>query len=418
MLDIAPLTKYIVVDMKINAVLLSVVSSLGLVAATQAQPSLKSRVDAAVDRAIRERRIVGAVVLIAQDGKIVYHRAAGLSDRETRKPIRENTIFRLASMTKTVVSAAAMRLVEKGVIKLDDPVTKWIPDFRPKLADGTTPTITIHELLTHTAGLDYGFLEPADGPYHQAKVSDGLANPGLSITENLKRLGSAPLLYKPGTSWGYSLAIDVLGEVVARASKKTLAQTVRELVSNPLGLSDLDFSVRDRSRLATPYADGQPQPIRMASPQLVKFGPGEGVLYDPARVFNSRSYASGGAGMVGTASDYLRFLDTLRQGGGRILKPGTVAKMRQNQIGDLSVNVQGPGYKFGYGFAIVVDPKAAKTPQSAGTFEWGGAYGSNWFVDPKKKLTVVIMTNTAVEGMSGKFPVWVRDAVYGVSELK
>ncbi|MDR3634072.1 MAG: serine hydrolase [Isosphaeraceae bacterium] len=381
-------------------------------APARATESLVSRVDAAIDRALTEKRIVGAVVLVARDGRVVYHRAAGLADRETARPMREDAVFRLASMTKPIVSAAALVLVEQGKLGLDDPVTRWLPDFRPRLDDGREPTIAVRQLLTHTAGLSYGFLETQNGPYHRARVSDGLDQPGRSATDNLRRIASVSLAYPPGSAWRYSVATDVLGEVVARAGGKPLPEVVATLVTGPLGMNDTAFTVRDASRLAVPYADGAAGPVRMGETQLVPFGSGEGFRYSPGRVFDPASFPSGGAGMVGTASDFLVFLEALRTGGGAVLKPDTTRSMTTSQTGTLTGVADGPGWGFGFGMAVLTDPATARSPHSVGTFKWGGAYGHNWFVDPVRRLTVVILTNTAVEGMSGRFPTEVRDALY------
>jgi CubicO group peptidase (beta-lactamase class C family) len=165
-----------------------------------------------------------------------------------------------------------------------------------------------------------------DGPYHQACVSDGMDQPGLSMEENLRRIASVPLSYEPGTACGYSVATDVLGEVVARAAEVSLPEAVRKLVTQPLGMRDTDFGLRDPAALAVPYADGNPEPVRMGDPQLVKFEPGAGILFSPSRVFDSRSVPSGGA------DDYLVLLETLRTGGGAVLREETVRTMRSNQI--------------------------------------------------------------------------------------
>ena len=141
-------------------------------------PAYEALVSPVVERAVMENRLVGAVVLIARDGEIVYRRAAGLADREARTPMREDAVFRLSSLTKPIVSAAAMALIERGQLALDAPATRWLPEFRPKTPDGVEAVITIRQLLTHTAGLNYGFFEQPDGPYHRAGVSDGLAEPG------------------------------------------------------------------------------------------------------------------------------------------------------------------------------------------------------------------------------------------------
>jgi CubicO group peptidase (beta-lactamase class C family) len=180
-------------------------------------------------------------------------------------------------------------------------------------------------------------------------------------------------------------------------------------------MRDTGFVARDAARVAVAYADGKPEPIRMRDGERVAFGPGDGISYAPSRAFDAASYASGGAGMIGSADDFLVFLEALRTGKPAILKPATLAAMKSSQIGDLDVDASGPGWGFGYGFAVLIDPRAANTPQSAGTFTWGGAYGHSWFVDPERRLTVVALTDTAVEGMSGQFPTAIRDAVYAAS---
>jgi CubicO group peptidase (beta-lactamase class C family) len=371
---------------------------------------LKTRVDRQIDRALAEHRIVGTVIVIAHDGKIVFHRAAGFADRESNQPAAENTLFRLASMSKPVVSAAAMALVERGQMKLDDPVTRWLPEFRPKTANGEAPDISIGQLLTHTAGLSYGFLQPADGSYRKANVSDGLDQPGLAMDQELQRIATAGLAFEPGTKWAYSVAIDVLGAAIAKCAGVSLPEALRQLITGPLGAGDIGFTVSDRQRLAVPYVDGKPAPTRMADDQLVPFASLAGVHFTPSRVFDPASYPSGGAGLVGTADDYLRFLEAIRTGS-TILKPATTAMMLGDQIGTKGLQSR-PGWGFGLGAAVLADPAVAKTPQSAGTWAWSGIYGTTFFVDPGRKLSVVALTNTAFEGLRGAFPTDIRDAIY------
>lgn len=374
-------------------------------------PALTARVDAAIEKAIADRRVVGTVVLVSRNGEVVYHRAAGLADREAGRPMREDAIFRYASMSKPLVTAAFMRLVEEGRVQLSDPVTQYLPDFRPQLASGEAPVITLGQLLTHTSGLGYGFLEPRDGPYHRLNISDGLDQPGLALDENLNRLAQAPLYYAPGAGWRYSLGIDVIGAVIEKATGKSLQDAVQEAVTGPLGLQDTAFAVTDPDRLATPYADGKPEPVRMTDGVYVPLWAG-GVLYAPSRILDPASYPSGGSGLAGTAADMLRFLEAVRTGGGGMLKPETLALMMQDQVGP-QAQTQGPGWGFGYGWAVLDDPAGAGTPQSRGTIGWGGAYGHTWFVDPVSGLTVVAFTNTALEGINGTFPAEIRDAIYG-----
>ncbi|HEF5874282.1 TPA: beta-lactamase family protein [Burkholderia cenocepacia] len=387
-----------------------VAASTAALAEPATNPALEARLNRVIDTALSEKRIVGTVVLVAKDGKIVYSRAAGYADREAGIQMREDAIFRLASVTKPFVTAAAMRLVEEGRLDLDAPVTRWLPEFRPALPDGSVPEITIRQLMTHTSGLGYGFLEPADGPYHRLNVSDGLDQPGLSLDENLARLSAAPLHFAPGEGWRYSLGIDVLGGVLEKIEGRGLAEIVREKVTAPLGIEDTEFTVRDPSRLVQAYADGEPEPRLMTDGTAVPMM-GLEAIFAPSRILDLASYPSGGAGMAGTAGDVLRFLEVIRTGGVPILKPETVETMAKDQVGP-DAKTQGPGWGFGYGWAVLTDPAPTGTPQAAGTLQWGGAYGHSWFIDRENGLSVVALTNTAFEGMAGAFPTDVRNAVY------
>jgi CubicO group peptidase (beta-lactamase class C family) len=375
-------------------------------------PALAAEVDRVIDEAISSRRIVGAVALIGLDGKVVYQRAAGLADREAGRAMRLDTLFRLASLTKPIVSTATMILIERGQLALDNPVTRWLPAFRPALPNSERPPITIRQLLTHTSGLNYGFLQAPGSDYQRAGISDGLDEPGRSMEDNLARLASVPLMFRPGEGWQYSLSLDVLGAVIERVSGRTLPEAVKHLVTDPLGMKDTDFAVRDAERLAAAYADGTEQPVRMGDRHIVPFADGPGIAFAPSRVFDSSSYPSGGTGMVGTAPEFLHFLETLRSGGGTLVKIETAAAMMRNQAGDLLVNLRGPGWGFGFGASVLKDPEQAGSPQSAGTWGWGGVYGHSWFIDPARRLTVVGLTNTTIEGMAGRFPTDLRDAVY------
>jgi CubicO group peptidase (beta-lactamase class C family) len=381
-------------------------------AAQAASSGLRADLDAALDLAISDHRVVGAVVLVLHDGKVVYHRAAGYADRGTKIPISETTVFRLSSVSKPVVTAAVLALVDKGKIRLDQPVTDFLPGFRPALANGTAPAITIRQLLNHTAGLSYGFLEARDGPYHKFAVSDGMDEVDIGLDEEARRISAAGLAYEPGTKWGYSVAVDVLGGVVAKASGKPLPAAVSELVTGPLHMRDTNFSTTSTARLASAYFDHKPEPAQMNDPEVVPFLDLAGIRFSPGRARRQTAFPSGGAGMVGTAGDVARLLEVVRRGGQPVLRPATAQSMMTNQTADLPVNLSGAGWGFGFGGAVLRDPAAAKTPQSRGTWSWGGVYGHNWFVDPVKKLTVVVMTNTAFEGMAGKLPTDVRDAVY------
>lgn len=376
--------------------------------------SLAQRLDAVIDTAIEDARIVGAVVLVKHGGETVYHRAAGMADREAQRPIQRDSVFRLASVSKPIVTVAALRLVEQGRLGLDDPVTRWIPGFVPTLPDGTHVDVTVHHLLTHSAGLGNPGAEPSNGIYHQLGVSDGLDRSGITLEENVSRIGRAPLLFAPGTGWRYSLSIDVLGDVVARAYGDTLDAAVEALVTVPLGMSDTRFWTTPSTRLAVPYVDARPQPLRMEGKTTVPLPEGLGfdLVFDPGRAFDTTAFPSGGAGMVGTADDVARLLETFHGRDGSLLGIATARNAMRDHIGT-QAGTQGPGWGFGYGGAVLGDPELAQSPQSVGTMQWGGVYGHTWFVDPAQGWTVVILTNTAFEGMSGAFPREVRDAVYG-----
>lgn len=378
---------------------------------TAPDAALAARLDLVIDRALAENRIVGLVALVARGGALVYRRAAGAADREARRPMPLDGIFRYASLTKPIVSVTALALVESGRLGLDHTVSQWLPEFRPRLPDGRQPEIAIRHLLTHTSGLSYSLFEPPDGPYHRANVSDGMDQPGLGFDENLRRLASVPLLFEPGTRWNYSLSLDVLGKVIEVAGGAPLPAMVERHVTAPLRMRDTAFVVRDASRLVTPYADATPQPVRMTDPYRLPFGEGA-ISFSPSRALEPRSYPSGGGGMVGTAHDYLVFLEALRRGGAPLLRRETVQRMTACAAGE-SQTLRGPGWGFGLASSVLTDPAAAHTPQGAGTWSWGGVYGNHWFVDPQNETTVVVLTNTALAGMVGAFPDAVRDAVYG-----
>jgi len=377
--------------------------------------ALATRIDAVIDGALAAERIVGAVVLVALDGETIYARAAGLADREAGVAMRGDTVFRLASVSKLFTAAAAMTLVADGRFALDRPVTDWLPDFAPCHA-GQPATITLRHLLSHSAGLGYGFLEGEDGPLHQAGVSDGMDRTGLTLAENVRRLGAVPLLFAPGTQFRYSLAFDVVGAAIEAATGLPLPEAMHRLVADPLGLCDTGFAPGDRTRLAAAYADDTPQPRRMREPDIVPLMPSlAGVVMDPSRAFDPAAFPSGGAGMVGTAAEVLQLLDTLRLGGDPLLPPALCAEMGRDQLGGIAIEGL-DGWGYGLGFSVLRDAAAAGVAETPGTWRWGGAYGHSWFVDPARRLSVVALTNTAFEGMSngGRFPADLSRAICSV----
>lgn len=377
--------------------------------------SLAERVQAVSLRAIEEERIVGSVVLVAQHGTVIYAEANGYTDREQQRPMRRETQFLLSSVSKPYITLAAMRMVEQQKLNLDDAVSRWLPWFTPTLPDGRHPEIKIRHLLSHTAGLSYRFNQPDDGVYQRLGIQDGMALSSLTLEQNLRLLAQADLLAEPGREFNYSLSIDVLGAVLEQVAGEPLPRLFNAWVAQPLGLGNTGFHAAQADNLATAYQDtaARPEPIydgmRLALPE----GFGFAIELSPSRGLDPQAYASGGAGMVGDADDVLRLVETLRNGGDGILQPATAELMRQPHVG-AEAEIQGPGWGFGFGGAVLVDAQLAATPQHNGTLQWGGVYGHSWFYDPQAALSVVALTNTAFEGMSGLYPQQIRDAVYGV----
>ena len=373
--------------------------------------SLQDRVDAVVDSAIARKTIVGAVTVVAKDGRIVYRKAAGHFDREAGTPMYPEAIFRLASVTKPIISAAALAMIDKGVIGLNDVVSAHIPWFKPKLPDGSHPPITIRQLLNHTSGLTYA-IPPETG------VTAGLVDSNLSLKENFSLYAErVPLLFTPGTGWEYGISTDVLGAVIEAVTASTLHDALLKHIGRPLGWKDTGFVVpaKEETRLAVPYADGPPGLRRMtADPEMVYEANGQPFFpLSPGRALNPKAFQSGGAGGVGTADEILQFLEAIRTGGAPILKPETVAEAVKNQVGDLPLNERDAGHRFGYLAAIIVDPKPSGRVLPKGTLRWGGAWGHEWFMDTSSGLSAVMMTNTTAEGVVGAYTRDVPAAIYG-----
>jgi CubicO group peptidase (beta-lactamase class C family) len=373
---------------------------------------LQARIDDVIDRTLADKRLVGAVIQVKLNGTTCYSRAAGYADREQSRVMQDDTLFRLASVSKPIVSTAAMVLISQGRLHLDDTVDKWLPEFRPRLQNGEHAAITIRHLLTHTAGLTYRFFQKEHDSYENAGVSDGMDLAGISLEENLRRIASAPLLYKPGTEWKYSIATDVLGAVIAKVADVSLDEAVRTLVTEPLGMKDTGFIAVDAARLSAAYANDVAPPRRLLDTDHIPFIEGtSGFRLAPVRALDNRAYHSGGAGMVGSASDFMLLLEILRKGGAPLLPNSLVQEMTTNQIGDLPM-AYWPGRGFGLGFTVLKDPVEAQTSESPGTWRMGGTYGHSWFVDPLQQLSVVAFTNTALEGMSGQFTIDLCEAIY------
>lgn len=365
-----------------------------------APASRTDMIDAAIDRALSENRIVGAVVLVAEQGKLVYQRAAGLADREAGRPVRLDTPFRFASVTKPFTVMTAMKLIEQGRLSPDDPVSRHLPEFRPGVADGAAAPVTVAHLMEHTAGLDYRFNQPSGGLYDRAGISDGLDEAHGTLAENVARIAGVPLAFAPGSRWQYSVGTDVLGAVIEAVSGLPLDRAVATLVCEPLGL-DARFHW-DGDDLAAPYHDAVPAPARMTGPIDVPLAyiDGPGIRFDPDRIRSATAWPSGGGGMAGRAQDVLTLLEAFRTG--PFLGADLRSEVRKPRI-DIDPQAMGPGMSFSWFGSLVRDPVAAGSPWSRGSVTWGGVYGNWWCVDFERQRTVVSLTNTAYEGLFGRY---------------
>jgi CubicO group peptidase (beta-lactamase class C family) len=391
-----------------------------------------AKLDETLRGLVEGRSTPGIVVLILQNGRPIYSRSVGVREVGSAELIGENDMFRLASMTKAVTSVAAMILIEQGKIGLDDPVSRFLPQFanlRVRGPDGTEGPAsrppTIRELLTHTAGFSYNFINNPRlvDAYREARVTDGLDQPELTTADAMQRLASVPLGYQPGTGWEYSLATDVLGAVIEKVTGASLQAFVIERIAKPLRIQSFVFNVTDtiRSRFVQVTRPAQVRGalgtdyVPVAGPEPVPFPPTKGTAnLDPNRAFSPTAYNSGGAGMSGTIGDYARFLQMLLNEGEldgvRVLRAETVRQMTQNATGNMPT-LRGPGWGFTLGFGILTDPAAAKSRLPAGSYGWGGIYGTQFWIDPANRVVGLIMTQTAIIG-SGAISNPIREAFY------
>jgi CubicO group peptidase (beta-lactamase class C family) len=365
-----------------------------------------TRLTALFKKEIEDKKLPGAVMMIARKGKLVHASALGVRDPRGPDPMRTDTIFRIYSMTKPIVSVAAMMLVEDGTLQLTDPVARWLPAFKDvkvSTSGGDVPAqraMSVQDLLRHTAGLPYGELTQ-NAAVKEALARAGLFKPGvidfdvrdMTAGDQVERLARIPLLYQPGTTWEYSLASDVLGRVVEAASGKRLGDFLGERVFKPLRMPDTAFGVPETklARLAEPF---DKDPLAGAPIRLID------VSKEPGN-------DSGGAGGVGTAADYLRFAQMLANGGTldgqRVLSRSTVRLMTSDHLGSRIPLAATPGgavlggstYTFGLGFAVRPSDGIAPIPGSAGDFYWGGYAGTLFWVDPKEQLVAVFMAQSA-----------------------
>jgi CubicO group peptidase (beta-lactamase class C family) len=345
--------------------------------------------------------IPGAQTLIWRRGEIVHHSLTGSMDLLRKKPVSTDTIFRIYSMTKPITSVAVLMLLEEGLIALDDPVSRFLPGFAAlKLADGSAPkrAMTVLDLMRHTSGLTYGFLNRTDidAEYRRLRIGEPDMEGGLSAM--IAALQTLPVEFSPGEAWNYSVSTDVLGALVALLAGMSFADFVRQRILEPLGMADTDFFVppEKRERFATCYL--------MKDERLALWDDGLKTM----RYAVPPQLQSGGGGLTGTAADYLRFCRMLLNKGEvdgiRLLSPKTVAMMTTNhlpggaEIADLmpsSDSFSETGYRgvgFGLGVAVTQNLVRAALPGSTGEYGWGGVAGTFFFIDPKEELILVFMT--------------------------
>jgi CubicO group peptidase (beta-lactamase class C family) len=371
-------------------------------------PDRLARITETLDGDVGKHDIPGAVLLIARHGKVAYFESMGALDPRGNAPMTKDAIFRIYSMSKPITTVAAMMLVEEGRITLDEPIGKYLPALaqpqvgveKPDPAGGPATLelvpakrpISIQDLMRHTSGLTYGFLDGSAvrQRWAEAKLTTG----DFDNAEFVERVAKLPLAHQPGTTWDYSHSTDVLGRVVEVVSGKSLFAFEKERILDPLGMKDTSFYVADESKLD-----------RIAQPA------DDDRMFDP-RV--ARKWESGGGGMLSTASDYARFLQMLLNGGTldgkRILGPKTVAFMTSDHLGSAIVPGPGPGYGFGLGFAVRRDAGVGPANSSVGEFNWGGAGGTAFWVDPKEDMLVVFMMQAPTK--QTHYRVVLRDMIY------
>jgi CubicO group peptidase (beta-lactamase class C family) len=365
-----------------------------------------ARLDSNMSDWVKNKWINGSVALIARKGKIVFYKAYGYNDPVTKAPLDKTGIFRIASQTKGLTTVAAMMLWEEGKFSLEDPVSKYIPSYANEkvlntfdfkdTSFTTVPAkrpVTILDLLTHTSGIGYaGIGTPQENAiYAKYKVTGGLGIKDQKLSDAMTRLGSLPLFFQPGEKWMYGLNADVMGYLIEIWSGMTLEEFFTKRILQPLGMKDTYFNMpaSKASRLVNFF-------IQDSTGAIIKQDKTFGGFLDMNYPLQKTGYFSGGGGLVSTIYDYAVFLQMLLNGGVyngvQFLAPNTVRMMTMNQIGDLFVNLGGimSENKFGLGFAITTENGSRLTPSQAGTYAWGGAFSTSYWVDPKENMLVII----------------------------
>lgn len=388
-------------------------------------PDRLARIDDAINTEIAHGKIPGAVALVAKNGKVVYFKSFGFADIDSKTPMQNDSIFRIASMTKAVTSAAVMTLYEQGHFRLSDPVAKYIPAFSNMTVvsevndngeisstSAATNPIRIVDLLTHTSGLGYPFIaSKVKKSYVDSGIIDGVTARDLTLASQMVLLSKQPLLFEPGSQFAYGLSTDLLGHLVEVISGKPLDQYFAEEIFSPLGMTDSYFYLpNDKAdRLVTLYAD-------IDNGDLIESQGDESdiVLDDPRYpIDGAKAYFSGGAGLSSTAYDYARFLQMLLNDGEldgeRVLSRKSVELMRTGRVdwdGD-----QIPD--FGLGFKVLADLGKNGELGSTGAYSWGGAFYTSYWVDPSENLVGVLMSQVrpATSDIDAKFNLLVYQAL-------
>lgn len=360
-----------------------------------------ARIRVAMQRYVDRKEVAGVVTLVARRGRVVHFEAQGLRDVAARAPMTTDTIFRIASMTKPITSVASMMLYEEGHFLLSDPVSKWLPELADKKVAQLSPSgerietpyglvpatrpITVKHLLTHTAALPNSNRGLTQREY--AALSE-LRKPNDTVADFISRLAKLPLNFQPGEAWEYGPATDVVGRLVEVISGQTLDEYFRKRILEPLGMRDTHFYL-PQSKLARLAASYKPD-------ENGKIGLEEAPTTESRWVKEPHVYFSGSGGLVSTAADYLRFHQMMLNGGEldgvRLLGRKTVELMTVNHVGDLPLWLKGPGYGFGLGYSVVKDMGATGQPASPGTYGWGGAYCTYFWVDPVEEMIGIVMT--------------------------
>ena len=369
-----------------------------------------SLLDGHIQQYVEEGSMPGGVFLVARKGKIVYFKNFGHTSLDKDRPYRKDDIFRLASMTKAVTTVAIMQLFEQGKLGLDDPIFYYIPAFaQTQVLDSfnevdssytTVPVerpVTIRNLLTHTSGISYGVFNPGkiQAVYEKNNANEfGLSHPELTTEQMANRIASVPLVFQPGAQYMYGLNMEILGRIVEVVSGMPLGEYFKKNIFDPLEMEDTRFylPMEKKDRLVPIYTYNDKKELVMGDNS---FG------LDPNYpLWQGKNHYAGGGGLSGTAADYAKFVQALCDGGSyngsRILGPKTVDLIASDQL--MIQNAMGtgfsklPGITYGLGFALKTETGAGWSPKSAGTFEWGGAFNTKFFIDPEEELVFVGMT--------------------------